>query len=89
MKKQSDFLDHQKDVSAKALEQNKAFENMIARQYREANERTDRALAQSDEAIRLHTAALDQLAQINTTLERVALELDPASRNGPSGASAS
>lgn len=76
MKKQSDFLDHQKDVSNKALEQNKSFEDMIAKQYAETNSRSDRALAQSEQAIRLHSAALEQLARMNETLSRVASKLE-------------
>lgn len=76
IKKQSDYLDHQKSVNYKVVAQNKAFEDMIARQYSETNERSDRALAQSDEALRLHSAALDQLTRMNETLARVALKLE-------------
>lgn len=72
MRKQSDYLDHQRAVSERVLDQNKAFEEMIADQYGETNARTDRALAQSDEAIRLHTAALAELAAMNATLARMA-----------------
>ena len=72
LKKQSDYLDHQKVVNEKALLQNKTFEEMTANQYRENNDRTDRALAQSDEAIRLHAASLEQLASMNQALTRLA-----------------
>lgn len=76
LRKQSDYLDHQRDVSERVLDQNRAFEAMIAKQYGETNTRTDRALAQSDEAIRLHAAALAELAAMNTTLTRVAALLE-------------
>lgn len=89
MKKQSDFLDHQKDASNKALEQSKAFEDMIAKQYADANLRTDRALAQSEEAIRLHSAALEQLARLNATLDKVASRLETSGGRNLPGPSAS
>jgi hypothetical protein len=72
LKKQTAFLDHQKGVSDKALAQNRTFEDMIARQYAETNSRSDRALSQSEEAIRLHAAALEQLSSMNETLRRLA-----------------
>jgi hypothetical protein len=72
LKKQTDFLDHQKGVSGKALAQNRTFEDMIARQYAQTFSRSDRALSQSEEAIRLHAAALEQLSNMNETLRRLA-----------------
>lgn len=89
LKKQWDFLDHQKNATAKTLEQNKTFEEMIAKQYAESNERADRALAQSDDAIRLHAAALEQLARMNDTLARVALKIEAGGGQGQPGATAS
>jgi hypothetical protein len=44
---------------------------MIAAQYQATNERSDKALAQSEEAIRLHAAALAELARINESLSRL------------------
>jgi hypothetical protein len=83
MKKQSDYLEHQKSyldhqrtVNERSLDQNKQYEEMIVRQYAETNARSDRALAQSDEAIRLHAAALDQLSSMNETLTRLARILE-------------
>ncbi|MGQ0673734.1 MAG: hypothetical protein ACT4N2_12775 [Hyphomicrobium sp.] len=72
IRKQSDYLDHQKSVNERALQQNKSIEDLIAQQYRETNERDDRALSMSEEAIRLHAAALEQLASMNRTLARLA-----------------
>jgi hypothetical protein len=69
---QTAFLDHQKVASERVIQQNKAFEDLIARQYAETNRRTDDALAQSAEALRLHAAALEQLVSMNATLARVA-----------------
>ena len=75
-RKQSDYLDHQRTVNERALEQNKTFEDMIARQHAETNTRADRALAQSEEAVRLYAAALDELAAMNAKLERLVGALD-------------
>lgn len=75
-RKQSDYLDHQRTVNERALEQNKTFEDMIARQHAETNARTDRALAQSEEAVRLHAAAIEELAAMNAKLERLVGALD-------------
>lgn len=75
-KKQSAFLDHQRSMNEQTLDQSKTFEAMIAKQYAEANSRTDQALAQSSEAIRLHAAALDQLAAMNQTLARIGRMLE-------------
>ena len=75
-RKQADYLDHQRTVNERALEQNKTFEDMIARQHAETNMRADRALAQSEEAVRLHAAALEELATMNAKLERLVGALD-------------
>ena len=72
LKKQSDFLDHQRTVSSKAIEQNQSIEDMIAKQYAETNARADRAISQSGEAIRLHAAALEQLGRMNATMSKLA-----------------
>ncbi len=77
VQRQFDYLDHQKGVSDRVLDQNKSFEEMIANQYAATNVRTDRALAQSEEAIRLHEAALKQLTAINETLLSLARTLEP------------
>lgn len=82
IRKQSDYLDHQRTINERALEQNKAIEEMIARQYDETNARADRALAQADEAIRLQAAALEQLLAMNETLSRLALRTDAQDRPG-------
>ena len=76
IKKQSDYLDHQRSVGDRVVEQNKAFEDMIAKQYTETNERTDKALAQYDEAIRLHASSLEQLTSMNQALSRLAAILE-------------
>lgn len=78
IRKQSDHLDHQRDVSERALDQSKAFEDMIARHYADSNARSDQALAQSADAMRLHAAALEQLVALNAKLERIAASIDPA-----------
>ena len=70
--KQSDYLDHQRDVGDKIVLQNKTYEEMIAKQYQDNNERSDRALSQSEEALRLHAASLEQLAAMNQTMARLA-----------------
>lgn len=84
LKKQADYLDHQKDINVRALDQSKTFEDMIAHQYEQANGRTDQALAQSAEALRLHAAALEQLTAMNATLSRLARTIEA----GPAGPSA-
>jgi hypothetical protein len=76
MEKQSEYLDHQRALTTKAVDQNKAFEDLVANQYRETNARADRALAQSDEALKLHAAALEQLTRMNEALAGVARKLD-------------
>ncbi|MEW5964119.1 MAG: hypothetical protein AB1749_11205 [Pseudomonadota bacterium] len=45
---------------------------MIARQYAETNARSDRALVQSEETLRLYAAALEQLSRTNEMLGRLA-----------------
>ena len=83
LKKQSDYLDHQRNIGDRVVEQNKAFEDMIAKQYIETNERTDKALTQSDEAIRLHAASLEQLTSMNNALSRLAAVLEADKRGQP------
>ncbi|MFN0219444.1 MAG: hypothetical protein ACKVP4_11590 [Hyphomicrobium sp.] len=80
MEKQSDYLDHQKALNTQVVQQNREFEDLVARQYRESNERADRALAQSDDALKLHAAALDQLTRMNESIGRLAMKLE--SRDG-------
>jgi hypothetical protein len=75
---QRNHLDHQRAVNEKALQQTEAFERLIAEQYRETNSRADRALALSERAIELHTAALAELASLNATLARMAAGRPPA-----------
>ncbi len=70
LSKQTAYLDHQKATNDQALAQQKAIEDMIAKQYAETNRRADEALAQSAEALRLQSAALEQLMAINATLSR-------------------
>lgn len=76
LKKQSDYLDHQRQATDRALDQNRSLEDMIASQYRETNARADRALTQSDEAIRLHAAALSQLSEMNNKLARLVASIE-------------
>lgn len=76
MEKQSEYLDHQRALNTKVVDQNKEFEDLVANQYRETNARADRALSQSDEALKLHAAALEQLTRMNETLAGVARQLD-------------
>ena len=83
LKKQSDYLDHQRNIGDRVVEQNKAFEDMIAKQYIETNERTDKALTQSNEAIRLHAASLEQLTSMNNALSRLAAVLEADKRGQP------
>lgn len=82
-KKQTDYLDHQRDVNEKALAQNKAMEDLIAKQYAESNLRNDQALQQSAEAVRLHAEALDQLRAMNASIARLTSLLE-AGRGGRS-----
>jgi hypothetical protein len=70
LSKQVAYLDHQTSTNDQALAQHKAMEEMIARQYAEANRRADEALAQSAEALRLQAAALEQLKSMNAALSR-------------------
>jgi hypothetical protein len=72
LSKQTAYLDHQKSANDQALAQNKAMEEMIAKQYAENNRRADEALAQSAEALWLHAASLEQLTAMNATLARIA-----------------
>jgi|LNFM01.1.fsa_nt_gb hypothetical protein len=72
LSKQTAYLDHQKSANDQALAQNKAMEDLIAKQYAENNRRADEALAQSAEALRLHAASLDQLTAMNATLAQLA-----------------
>lgn len=72
LSKQTAYLDHQKSANDQALAQNKAMEDLIAKQYAENNRRSDEALAQSAEALRLHAASLDQLTAMNATLAQLA-----------------
>lgn len=76
LKKQTDYLDHQRSVNERGLEQSKSFEELISRQYAETNSRSDQALAQSAEAIRLHAAALAQLTAMNEALSKLASKLE-------------
>ncbi len=71
VRKQTEYLDHQRDVNEKALEQNRSFEQIISRQYSETNTRADRALAQGEEAVRLHAQALEQLKGMNVAIARL------------------
>ncbi|MBA4132225.1 MAG: hypothetical protein C0519_12455 [Hyphomicrobium sp.] len=72
LSKQTAYLDHQKSANDQALAQNKAMEDLIAKQYAENNRRADEALAQSAEALRLHAASLEQLTAMNATLAQLA-----------------
>ena len=78
MEKQSEYLDHQRALNTKVVDQNKEFEEIVANQYRETNVRADKALAQSAEALKLHAAALEQLQRMNDTLARVARKVEAA-----------
>lgn len=82
-KKQTDYLDHQREVNEKALEQNKAFEQIISRHYADSNARTDRALAQGEEAVRLHAEALEQLKGLNDAVARLAAFIEQQQSNRP------
>lgn len=53
-----------------------AIEDLIARQHAETADRADRALAISEEALRLHAAALDELARMNDSLARLVQQVD-------------
>lgn len=75
-KKQTDYLDHQRDVNEKALAQNKVMEEIIAKQYAETNARADKALMQGEEAIRLHAEALEQLKGMNDAISRLTLLIE-------------
>ncbi len=70
LSKQAVYLDHQKSANEQALAQNKAMEELVAKQYAETNRRADEALAHSAEALRLHAATLEQLKAINAALSR-------------------
>ena len=72
LKKQSDYLDHQRSVTDRIVDQNRSYEAMIARQYSETNQRTDLALQMSEEANRLHRSTLDELSRVSRSLERLA-----------------
>ncbi len=54
------------------------IEELIARQHAETADRADRALAISEEALRLHAAALDELARMNDLLTRLVQQVDGA-----------
>ena len=72
LRRQNAFMDHQQGVSARIANQNESYYDMLAEQYRSSQERGERALAQSAEALRLHAATLEQLTLMNQTLNRVA-----------------
>lgn len=71
VKKQTDYLDHQRDVNERSLEQNKAMETIVARQYAETNARAEKALQQGEAALRLHAEALEQLKGLNDAVTRL------------------
>ncbi len=52
------------------------IEDLIARQHAETADRADRALAISEEALRLHAAALEELARMNESLARLVQQVD-------------
>jgi hypothetical protein len=55
------------------------IEALIAYQHAETTARTERALALSEEALRLHAASLDQLTKMNAALNRLIAQVDSAS----------
>ena len=54
------------------------LEAIIAHQHAETTARTDRALALSEEALRLHAAALDELTKMNDALNRLVAQVEGA-----------
>ncbi len=72
LRRQNAFMDDQQGVSARIANQNASYYDMLKEQYRRNEERGERALAQSVEAVRLHAAALEQLTLMNQTLSRLA-----------------
>lgn len=70
-RKQTDYLDHQREVNEKALAQNKTMEDIIARQYAETNARSDKALEQAEISLRLHAEALAELRGVNQAMARL------------------
>ncbi|MGE0857377.1 MAG: hypothetical protein AB7L18_14955, partial [Hyphomicrobiaceae bacterium] len=76
VKKQTDYLDHQQAVNEKALRQNEAMEELIAKQYAETNARSDMALAQAQESLRLHAEALEQLKGMNSAMVRLTVLIE-------------
>jgi hypothetical protein len=54
------------------------IETLIAHQHAETAARSDRALALSEEALRLHAAALEELTRMNDTLARLVQQVDGA-----------
>ena len=75
-RRQAAFMDHQQQIGDRIADRNQSYQDMISAQYREVNERSDHALAQSAEALRLHAAALEQMMAMNKTLERIAQGID-------------
>lgn len=65
------------EFNSTALEQSKNFETMVAKQYRETNERSERALTHAVEALKLQAAALEQLTAMNRTLRLIAPPSEP------------
>ncbi len=80
LKQQSGYLDHQQQATSDIVAQNKAYEDMIARQYVETNTRSDQALAQGEDALRMQAEALAQLKAMNATLARLSEQLAAAGR---------
>lgn len=80
VRRQFSYMDRQTEIGSTAVEQNKAFSDIVANQYRESNERTERALAQAQEALKVNTAALEQLTQMNATLKHLAGQLEDKSK---------
>lgn len=80
LRKQSGYLDHQQKATSEIVAQNKSYEEMIARQYVETNTRSDKALAQGDDALRMQAEALEQLKAMNAMLSRLSDQLAASGR---------
>jgi hypothetical protein len=61
----------QASVGERVVEQNKYSWEMVAAQYKETNARSDRALAISERALEVQSAALDELKGLREAVSRL------------------
>lgn len=64
------YLDHQKGVSTDLVVRSSAFQDAIAKQHEVLNERAERTVAQTAEALQLQSAAIEENKVFRASMER-------------------